>query len=39
MHCGDSSPHGSHTWYGPDPAPGAAKQIAHQCPGTAAAQK
>lgn len=34
MHCGDRSPHGSHTWYAPSRDPNKTQQVAHHCPGT-----
>jgi len=33
-HCGDSSPHSPHTYYGPSPNKGDTKQVEYYCPGT-----
>lgn len=31
QHCGDTSPHGRHTWYGPGQGDA---QVQYSCPGT-----
>jgi hypothetical protein len=34
MHCGDSRPHGPHTWYSPSHDKRKTGQEAHHCPDT-----